>query len=549
MENSSNKRKLFLILQKFTFILTIVILCLSFSCFNIIPSINSVEFKEIQKLEQKKLNIKLLSKIEFLEVRNMTLNYSSYLPFGKYIAIQLLDENETTNNITTINKDIYRANDYVMKVKYSIFNFESYNKEYNSCNKGYKSCGEISYLNFKLYCVEENDECPINEFFFSNSSEFTNSGKVYNTIKTPFNFYIHYLQYNSNDHFNKVLEDIGFTTLRTSSNNQSIKYTIERFQCFNDSTSTYSNGTSTESNYYYNNYSFHFSEIASANGIKYYDYYLFSNISFYIGYLLSPYKNLFDLQLGINSSNYDEDQRLFYYCNDMYNLSFRDEVKNIFNKVLVINLIFAIISFIFLTIEMIIFKRSDKIIPKLSYFFLITRMIETIFILILFILDSIIVSRYNFDLQEKLCINYKKGYHVIFILLCILLLFSHIFIIYLFQNLKKLSDLIINTENNNINQNEEENKSIDNPNRNIEHIIGEHDQEKEELENWKKILINRQKKIEEKENNFLFIEESHKNIIQSKTHEIEQLNDQFIELTNELKNKRKKNEQIFDEII
>ena len=520
MENSHTKQQLFLIFQKITFILTIVIFCLSFACYNIIPSIDSEEFKK--KLTQKKLYIKLLSKLEFLKVENKTLNNASYLPFGKYVPKYL-----GKHDITNINSNIYKANDYVMKVTYSIFRFENYDKQSNSCKKGYKSCGEISYINYKLYCVEENDECPINEFFFSNSPELIDSGKEYNTIKSPFNFYIHYLPYNSNDHFNRVLEDFGFSTLKSSTNNISRDFYIERFQSNTDNSSTYPNGTSTESNYYYNNYSFSYSEIASSNDLE--EHYNDTN-RYYIGCLLSPYKNVFDLQLNINSSSSNEEKRIFYFCNDINNSSFRDKIKKNFKIALIINLVFTIISLIFLTIEMIIFQIINKIIPKLTLFFLISRILETIFILILFIFDCIIVSSYNSNLQEKLCINYKRGYHVIIILSCILLFFSHIFIIYLFQNLKTLTDLIIN---NGIN---------------IEPKISEPDKEKEDLENWEKELINRKKKIEEKENNILFIEESNKKIIQSKKEEIDELNNQFIELNKELKKKRNK-DHIFDEII
>ncbi len=561
--------------QIISLVLSISIFFLSFSCYNIFPKISD-------KVNDKRRNlyedceIKLLSSIEFEKATNKNTDFSNYFPLGKYRPKYLYEHIKTLNNgtveyyhsnksheygyeksykITNINKTIYLIGDYAIKVTYSISNIkDNFNVTTNSCNKGYKSCGKINIDYYFIdYCVEENNECPIKIMLFSSNSEYSNDGIIYKTKQIGnYNHYLHYLQYDENEYIDQVLEDFGFSLQNISTYLNDREYYIEKFLYNSNPDPIYDNGTLIR----YSSIYFSYSDIASNNGLK--EIYN-TNSDFYISCLLSDYKNIINTyfcpsfhQYNI-SIDYKENNNIeeidgeilvknseFCQVNDE-----RENIKKVFDKGLDINISMIIFSKIFILIELIIFIYSNySSYENLFIICILLRIINIIFILVIFTHDVYIISKYSFDLEKDLCISYKKVSHAFLIMISIILLFIHFYSILLLCKLEKIRKFDNINEGNNNNDNNIINSDITEGQRENNSSInddGDSDnrikKKKKKLEKLENSLNKREKQLNEKENNLYQIQKKFNKELKKKNNEIQELEKKVKKLKEKLQKK------------
>ena len=198
IRDNYNSIKKFTFFNIISFFLTLCIFFLSFSCFKIFPNFeenNNSQYpnsysnennniNSSRNLDEKECSIKLLSNIElvskdkFNEVEDKLI-LGKYIPKYLYEHSKIEDEKlkyyhsnnsneETYTNSRLITKrevNIYILDNYIFKPIYTTFKSNAYNKDEESCNEGYKSCGYIKGgCKIKLLCVDENDDCPIKEY-------------------------------------------------------------------------------------------------------------------------------------------------------------------------------------------------------------------------------------------------------------------------------------------------------------------------------------------------------------------------------------------------
>ena len=549
-------------------ILSLIIFFLSFSCYNIFPKISDKVNDKRRNLNEN-CEIKLLSTIEFEKVTNEITDYDNYYPIGKYIPEYLYEykkilsdgtiEYYHSNNpyeyrygelyiITNRGKNIYLIGDYAIKTTYSILNIkENFNSTTNSCNKGYKSCGKINhYYSFTYYCVEENNECPIKTMLFSSNSEYSKDGIIYKTKQIGnYNYYLHYLQYDENEYIEQVLEDFGLSVKNISISQDDREYKIEKFGDNLNSDGKYDNGSLIG----YSSIFFTYSDIASNNDLK--ETYN-TNLDLYFSYLLSDYKmvisnNCTFLNEDTTSIDNEENKNIEEYNEEILvkNSVFcqvnseRGNINKVFDKGLDITISMIICSKIFILIELIIFLYFNySSYENLFIICILLRIINIIFISVILSCDCYILSKYSFYLEKDLCISYKKVSHAFLITISLILILIHFYCLFLLYKLEKIRINNSNDDNNN-KDNEITNEVIDSNSTLSSDVnnITDNKKMKKKLEKWEKILNDREKQVNKKENNLPQIQEKFNKEVKIKNNEIQELEKRVKKLKEKLKKK------------
>ena len=461
----------------------------TYSIFPEIPSDSPLIERNLEENITKIDNcISAITSIEFIDYIGMTLNYSEYnligvyRPYYKYEHSKILSNGQTdykyTNNsqeegyntreITDRNKKLYFFGDRIIKAKKTKFipNLH-YNYSSHSCINGYKSCGKVESQNFRLFCVPENDECPIKDlrnyktqYFSFNSTQTQFTQYVYN------NSYIHYIQYNENDTIRELhlflaltpklnpLQDLFSWRIPEVPllNNalDLITYEFQKLKNQNNITEAYNtyNGTSCLYTYKINLSEYtnltcllqDYSDIPdppnppnppnppgnSTNNTNSTDQNPNNSNSNNI--------NSNNINSGNNNGisyngNVIKDVQFGY--NDINLVDFRNKMKNKFETGLLLSIIFNVICIIFIVIE-IFFLNNINFEDTMMIFYIFTflKIFHFIFNFILFTYEIFLLEKYKFKIEKILFIPYNKIIHGIYLILCLIILFLDILAFY-----------------------------------------------------------------------------------------------------------------------
>ena len=129
----------------------------------------------------------------------------------------------------------------------------------------------------------------------------------------------------------------------------------------------------------------------------------------------------------------------YFLCNDNNDLDFKNKMKKKFDKAFIITLIFIILSICFICFDL--FTINFETTSKKIFIWYFLRIVNILFVLIIFSFDFSLISEYNFSLEKILCINYNPVNHIFLIFICIILFILHLCILTLIIKTDKLSSL------------------------------------------------------------------------------------------------------------
>ena len=422
--------------------------------------------------------ISAITSIDFIDYIGKEINESEYEILGIYRPFHQYEHNRILSNGTPEYK--YNNNSYEERfetkeiknryqktyyfnnkiVKTNKTNFivnKHYNYSTHSCINGYKSCGKVAGKNFRLFCVPEDDECPIKNLVNYPDEKYPYFGVSQNYITKVYQNrnYFHYIQYNENDTINILYLNIG---IRFSNNNlfclnlfdskitdkfEYTRYVFFQFKSQNNITEAYPQ---------YNDYEIYLSS-KYVNLTEYNDMKCLSN-----GYSDIPKPNMSNTNNSdTNKSNSDNvnnpnlgniNNEIGFYGNNVkdiqfsYNenlVNFRNKMKNEFDIGLILSIIFNLICIILIVFEIFLLNKldfEDTII--IFYIFHLLRLFHFILNLTIFIYELFLLRKYKFDVRKSLFISYSKLTHGIFLTLCLIILFSDILGFYFLFNLLKV---------------------------------------------------------------------------------------------------------------
>ena len=384
--------------------------------------------------------------------------------------------------------------------------YEHYNSSNHSCIDGYKSCGKVSNKIFTSLCVPKDDECPIQSLentYYENYTLFGNQN--FKTVKFRNNSYFHYTQYDENKTITDLYLDFGIYCglgkndfyLNLFSITNGIIYSVYSYfeflqfkyqnniievypnigkndricltakvknldninysemKCISDDSKNIepNKDNSTDNNNTYNTNNTNNSNNTNNNNNNNTNNNNNNNTNNNDNSNDNMISNNNNYNSPNNNQNTNPSSIKIYYGNDnkdpsfIYNNSslvdFRNKMKEKFETALFLSVIFNLICIIFIVFEILIMKKLDYEDDTIIFFlFLILRLIHFILNLIILIYEICLLAKYNFNIERILFIKFSKLIHLIYIILCLIILsldvISFYYLLTLFNSFRKL---------------------------------------------------------------------------------------------------------------
>ena len=433
---------------------------------NCISAITSLEFIDYGGLTLNYSEIKVLGIYQPYH----QYEHKKLLSNGSYTYIynnNSVEDGYETREIIDRYKKIYFYNSIIVKAKTTKFLInEHYSNDNHYCINGYKSCGKVESKTFKYFCVPEGDECPIKKLVDGPSETTSSFGDGITYITVPYkDKYFHYIQYNESDTIDDLYLDFGvqdnfddfhISLFKTNGhyiqtylnfgdfqaeNNIVEAYpkidklrvflhltsyilkmsslTYEKMKCVTyDSSNIPNSGNSNNNNGGGNNgnYNNNGNSNTSPN----------NNNNNNGNSNTSPNNNN---NGNTNSSpnpiniNYNTPEDPSYSYNDPSLNDYRNKMKNKFETGLFLSLSFNFAAILFVIYELFLFTKVNfEDSSSIFYVLGLLRVFHFSFYFIIFAYEIYLITKFKFKVGKKLFIQYSIAIHIIYIILCLIVI-------------------------------------------------------------------------------------------------------------------------------